>query len=335
MWDCTYSGFKVTDTNRSKLYGVGCRNLQELLSKGCSKLKLDVENVNVYLQDGTVIDNENYFSTIAEQTILILATESEKVVTSADLIYNALKLVNLDVFKAGDAILNFFDEDIKAKVRVLSELAKECDDDLDLTLVSTKKDHPDWFIGVDSNAETKEEFMEKRCQDRIRNFLYKSVSDWRTSEEYKKNDVSRRSLEHIIKKLKQILSKKRFCGTYFVRGQKEALCNARGDFKCSGVWYAVKCTYQGGKGHEINPYRSRDHRIIFSTWNLDHRIERSRTILPTVTKLISVSSDCRINITYLYELLFTTRNLRLVHVVCHDKSSHFSASCDLEEMCLK
>lgn len=41
------------------------------------------------------------------------------------------------------------------------------------------------------------------------------------------------------------------------------------------------------------------------------------------------SKVCRsINIHYFYNLLFTTVNLKLVHIVCHDKAQHDTAKCD-------
>lgn len=44
---------------------------------------------------------------------------------------------------------------------------------------------------------------------------------------------------------------------------------------------------------------------------------------------VMASKVCRsINIQYFYNLLFTTVNLKLVHIVCHDKTQHDSAKCD-------
>lgn len=37
---------------------------------------------------------------------------------------------------------------------------------------------------------------------------------------------------------------------------------------------------------------------------------------------------CSINMNYFYDLLFTTVNLKLVHIVCHDKGQHESAKCN-------
>lgn len=49
------------------------------------------------------------------------------------------------------------------------------------------------------------------------------------------------------------------------------LCDQKGEFKCDGVWNKDHCMYEGQ--HRINPYRSKEEVILFSTWNLDHRFE--------------------------------------------------------------
>lgn len=48
-----------------------------------------------------------------------------------------------------------------------------------------------------------------------------------------------------------------------------ALCDHRGEFRCGGLWSSKDCAY-GGR-HIINPYRSKEELILFSTWNLDHK----------------------------------------------------------------
>lgn len=62
-------------------------------------------------------------------------------------------------------------------------------------------------------------------------------------------------------------------------------------------------------------------------------IERSRSIIPALTEAsvkAAATSDKSliVNTSYFYSLLFTSNNLRLVHVVCHDKSKHDTAICD-------
>lgn len=44
---------------------------------------------------------------------------------------------------------------------------------------------------------------------------------------------------------------------------------------------------------------------------------------------------CPINTEYFYRMLFTTYNLKLVHIVCHNKGQHDSAKCDPEFYLLK
>ena len=39
-------------------------------------------------------------------------------------------------------------------------------------------------------------------------------------------------------------------------------------------------------------------------------------------------NNTQVNTAYFYSLLFTRRNLKLVHIVCHDKQEHLAAKCD-------
>jgi hypothetical protein len=36
----------------------------------------------------------------------------------------------------------------------------------------------------------------------------------------------------------------------------------------------------------------------------------------------------KLNLEYFYDLLFTRKNLKLVHIVCHDKQLHLNKKCD-------
>ena len=40
----------------------------------------------------------------------------------------------------------------------------------------------------------------------------------------------------------------------------------------------------------------------------------------------------KVNLEYFYELLFTRKNLKLVHIVCHDKQEHISKRCDEDKL---
>lgn len=43
----------------------------------------------------------------------------------------------------------------------------------------------------------------------------------------------------------------------------------------------------------------------------------------------------KLNKDYFYDLLFTRKNLKLVHIVCHDKQEHFNKKCDESQIFVK
>lgn len=135
----------------------------------------------------------------------------------------------------------------------------------------------------------------------------------------------RACVRHLFEEFLQLLKQNDHNGHYFVRGDTSALCLSDGQFSCQGTFSKDQCS---GRLHVINPYASREQLVIFSTWNLDHRIERSRSILPTMSKAIQLADGRTVNAEYFYRLLFTTENLKLVHPVCHIKSEHDGYCCD-------
>lgn len=52
------------------------------------------------------------------------------------------------------------------------------------------------------------------------------------------------------------------------------------------------------------------------------RLERSRTLIPQLLEAATKGEIKEDVVTGLYNNLFTAKNLRLVHIVCHDKGSH-------------
>ncbi|KAK2584430.1 hypothetical protein KPH14_006810 [Odynerus spinipes] len=395
-------GYKITDVNRTRKFGVACRSLQELKRKACTKLNItnDLAEVNVFLLDGSLID-EDYFHTLEPQTTLILQKPGEKVLSDADLLYDTLRRVNIEYLTAGDKVSEFLSEKLKNKIAVLNNALNKDDSK---TAFSLKEDHPEWFRGLETNYTTKEAYMHRRCQDRIRGYLYKTIDQIRSSEIYLNDRKARQQLLQTIAFFKMQLKEDHYFGYYFDRSraakdgnetdgidetdsydcydhcpcrlsrlddsthfrlfgreaksdldeldarkitkvsvegdrdddderaecpfriqlrnadERRAICDRKGEFRCEGLWNAAECTY--GARHRINPYRSREELVLFSTWNLDHKIERSRTLVP---RLLDMSLRDNVNekdVYDIYENLFTLKNLRLVHVVCHDKGSH-------------
>ncbi|XP_011643459.1 DNA fragmentation factor subunit beta [Pogonomyrmex barbatus] len=400
-------GYKVTDVSRTRKIGVACRNFQDLKRKACSKLNVsnDPAEVNVFLLDGSLIDEE-YFRTLEPQTTLILQKPGEKVLSDADILYDALRRVNIDFLTAGDRVTQFLTENLKAKVALLNRVLNK---DNSKTALSSRDEHPEWFEDLETNYMTKEAYMHRRCQDRIRTYLYKTIEQIKCSDVFMNDYKARQQLLRTIAFFKIQLKEDHYFGYYFDRSRAEtdskgdndetdsgrcyehcpcnfgrisdetylrqryirlpqssdtdaivdsdtideidarkfleknaktandeipencpyrvksrekqiAICDKNGEFKCEGRWNMDGCSYSDR--HKINPYRSKEELALFSTWNLDHKIERSRTLVP---KLLQISQQDTINeqdIYDCYDNLFTVKNLRLVHIVCHDKGSH-------------
>ncbi|XP_011307821.1 uncharacterized protein Drep4 isoform X1 [Fopius arisanus] len=396
-------GYKVTDVNRRRKFGIASRSLQELKRKACVKFNItnDLSEINMFLLDGSLVD-EGYFYTLEPQTTMIIQKPGERVLSDADLLYETLRRVNIDYLTAGDQATKFLSENLKRKVAVLHSLLNVDDS---RTVCSKREEHPEWFMGLETNITTKESYMHRRCQDRIRGYLYKTIEQIKGSETWSTNRPARLNLHRVIEFFKLQLKEDHYLGYYFdrsrakeesnnvfdkvdgddyicydhcpcrsmllenedsdndksdinihgddeidakkysssnvsptkkarvskkescsyavyPRGRSEqfALCDSKGEFRCEGIWSANGCSY--GDTHRINPYRSREELILFSTWNLDHKIERSRALIPQLLKHCEEDTIPEKIVFELYDNLFTVKNLSLVHIVCHAKGAH-------------
>lgn len=188
---------------------------------------------------------------------------------------------------------------------------------------------------MDTRAKTKEEYMYRRSQDRIRTYYYK------TKDELMKMDLPNEELHELLLELRIKLKRVDHYGCYFDRSkvqvdsEMKCLCDPTGVFICQGRWDKEACLYN--PRHNINPYSSREERIVFQTWNLDHKVERSRTIVPAVaralkewakTKGIKNKDEYKIIYNKVFHQLFTVDNLKLVHIVCHDKTRHVTTDIE-------
>ncbi|XP_011248485.1 DNA fragmentation factor subunit beta isoform X2 [Mus musculus] len=172
--------------------------------------------------------------------------------------------------------------------------------------------------GLESRFRNKSGYLRYSCESRIRGYLrevsaYTSMVDEAAQEEYL------RVLGSMCQKLKSV----QYNGSYFDRGAEASsrLCTPEGWFSCQGPFDLESCLSK----HSINPYGNRESRILFSTWNLDHIIEKKRTVVPTLAEAIQDGRE--VNWEYFYSLLFTAENLKLVHIACHKKTTH-KLECD-------
>ncbi|XP_022916392.1 DNA fragmentation factor subunit beta [Onthophagus taurus] len=313
-------GFKVTDSERRIRVGIAVKTLLELTQKTKEKFKLksDLE-IRFQAPDGTIIESEDYFETLQPQTLLIWVKAGERAQTDAEILYRTIREVNEEYLTAGEKVQEFFTEKMKNKVFKLAELLKEVE--TDKTNESERKLHPEWFQGLDTTAKTKEEYMFRRAQDRVRTYFY------RTKDELIKNPMSQsEKLGFLLKDLQEKLKQVKFFGCYFDRSATKSICDEKGNFFCEGRWDKPCCLYI--PVHSINPYKSPEERIIFQTWNLDHAIERTRSIIPSIKDALVHDDKLNgkkkkiIDVERIFDDLFTRNNLKFVHIVCHDKGAH-------------
>ncbi|XP_036738659.1 DNA fragmentation factor subunit beta isoform X3 [Manis pentadactyla] len=181
-----------------------------------------------------------------------------------------------------------------------------------------------WHGCLESRFRSKSSYLRYSCESRIRSYLrevssYASVVDAEAQEKYL------RVVGAMGRKLRAV----KFNGSYFDRGAQMGirLCTPEGWFSCQGPFDVDDCASR----HSINPYSNREGRVLFSTWNLDHMIEKKRCIVPTLAEAVKEQGGGEVNWEYFYSLLFTSENLKLVHIACHKKTAH-RLSCDPSRM---
>ena len=166
--------------------------------------------------------------------------------------------------------------------------------------------------------------MEDGSRSRVRSYFYdarRTVKSTVTPEEYDQRFAP------IFDAFSKALKDKDYYGGYFGRLASEEirLCDEHGWFNCQGPFDEDTCSSR----HLINPYDNKESRVVFSTWNLDHQIEKSRQVIPKMIEAVkSLPKNCALNWEYFYELLFTLVNLRLVHIACHKKCEHTTKKVD-------
>ncbi|GBP77256.1 DNA fragmentation factor subunit beta [Eumeta japonica] len=270
-------GFKVTDVKREKKIGIAAQNLQELIEKSSKKLEVNASSEwrVCVAEDGTIVDDDEYLSTLPSQTLLVLLNKNENMVTDFDFFYNMVRETKKEYIDTGSAAKEFLTTNIKEKFKVFQKYITAADDAR--TLLSDRSQDPAWFEGLEPSEKTKEQSMGKRIKERMRGYYYKTKSALQSSDIYihSKNGLGKVLIDQFLLDLRYSLENDKYNETYFNRKSDKALrlCLDNGLFKCAGLWNNNDCEYKGD--HSINPYRSREERIIFQTWNLDHKIELS------------------------------------------------------------
>ncbi|XP_035237186.1 DNA fragmentation factor subunit beta isoform X1 [Anguilla anguilla] len=314
---------KLRGLSENKKYGIAARSLKELLKKGCKMLQVPLPGSHICLyEDGTEV-TDDYFKTLAVNAELVLLTKGQNwkgfVCDIGQLLGFSDRHTDILIESAQDLLM---DEHSEKRRRILTDLLHNLKDTSD---VEEREQDEDWFQGIESRFKTKSDYMKFNCENRIRGYM-KDVEGYASSIQSAK---VQREYKEVVDCMAEKLKSAKYNGCYFVRKEKERsrLCTNEGWFSCQGAFDQDKCSSL----HSINPYGNRESRIVFSTWNLDHRIEKRRTIIPALAKALQGHKSNDINWDYFYRLLFTKENLKLVHIVCHKKRAH-DLLCDSRQI---
>uniref|UniRef100_A0A1I8N3U4 CIDE-N domain-containing protein n=1 Tax=Musca domestica TaxID=7370 RepID=A0A1I8N3U4_MUSDO len=378
-------GYKITDNERSRKFGVGANSLEMLKTK--AKLKFPIKDLHIYLaSDGYEVTDEDYFSTLESQTLFIVAGPDAIITTDSDFEFEQLRQRS-PLLKVADIIYDFMEQQPEKFSKLIAEYERKKlphKYDQNKTTLSIKSEHPEWFLGQEEKCYTKEEALQRKAQDRVRCYYYKTKDELTRNRLYQQNQKARQIIDSVLEKFRYLLigcdyfsmifnrkcehkhdiiknklnedkddetdaravvpnkRLKQVIREYTARHEildqwSVSLCTDLGDFYCQGSYSdsANNCALQ----HTINPYASRENLILFQVWNLDHQIELSRTILPAlienVRELISTPKRmCSLHkapvvdvsvLEYFLEI-FSLKNLKLVHIVCHEKSQRQNKS---------
>ncbi|XP_054031799.1 DNA fragmentation factor subunit beta [Dryobates pubescens] len=309
--------FRLRGCGSPQKYGVAAGSLRGLLRKGCRLLQLPLPGSRLCLyEDGTEL-TESYFRTLPPQTELVLLGPGESWRGCASDIERLLAAF----CSRGEAVVAaarrlLADERAPRRQKLLADLIHNLSENI---LAEGREEDKSWFEGVESRFRSKSSYLRYSCQSRIRSYL-KEVSSFLCHVPPAGREAYRRVTELMAERLKAV----KYHGGYFDRSEEEArLCTAEGWFSCQGPFDRPACPSR----HSINPYSNRESRILFSTWNLDHIIEKKRAVVPQLAEAVTTRGGREVNWEYFYQLLFTVENLKLVHIACHKKTNH-NLSCD-------
>ncbi|XP_037002854.2 DNA fragmentation factor subunit beta isoform X1 [Artibeus jamaicensis] len=310
--------FKLRALHSQQKFGVAGKSCQEVLRKGCLHFQLPVPGSRLCLyEDGTEVTG-GYFWSIPDNSELVLLTEGqtwEGYVSDISRFLNVFHKPHVGVIQAARQLLS--DEQAPLRQKLLADLLGTVSENI---VAETRAEDPPWFEGLEPRFRSKSSYLRFSCESRIRGYLREVNAHTPAVGAQAREEFAR-----VVDAMGQKLRAERYNGCYFDRGAKAGsrLCTPEGWFSCQGPFDMASCVSR----HSINPYSNRESRVLFSTWNLDHVIEKKRTVIPTLAGALEDQDGRQLDWEYFYSLLFTSENLKLVHVACHKKTTH-RLSCD-------
>ncbi|XP_029085750.1 DNA fragmentation factor subunit beta isoform X1 [Monodon monoceros] len=305
--------FKLRALHSQKKFGVAGRNCEEVLRKGCLHLQLPVPGSTLCLyEDGTEVTGD-YFWSVPDDSELVLLTAGQTWQGYASDINRFLSVFqepHAELIQAARQLLS--GERAPLRQKLLADLLGTVSENI---AAETRAEDAPWFEGLESRFRNKSGYLRYSCESRIRSYLREVTSGASLVVTEAREEYLR-----VVGAMCQKLQAARYNSSYFDRGAKAGrrLCTPEGWFSCQGPFDVDDCASR----HSINPYSNRESRVLFSTWNLDHVIEKKRTVVPTLAAAIHEAEGREVDWKYFYRLLFTSENLKLVHIACHKKTTH-------------
>ncbi|KAG0716029.1 DNA fragmentation factor subunit beta [Chionoecetes opilio] len=318
--------------------GIVASNYEEFLKKCRKKFELKKHNkILITLDDETEVDEE-YFEYLVDDTKLLISRS--KTIETTDYIHQLASFLHACLDRQPQLhskVMGCLQEPVTSRqaVTLLELIAKATQAS---TPLMSREEDVEWFKGLDTKFKTKEAVMRNSAFTRMYSYLDHAKRELLPDKMLGDSPQSKAILF-----FKEKLVKSKYNASYFDRSalsDEERLCGPEGLFGCEGPFDQHKCSGI----HFINPYASREARIVFSTWNFDHVIEKSRTIIPELKAALSGPRPSSVNLHYFYDLLFlhknsltaaknTNGNLKLVHIACHVKKQH-QCECEPEKIFL-
>ncbi|KAM9109352.1 DNA fragmentation factor subunit beta isoform 1-T2 [Megaptera novaeangliae] len=305
--------FKLRALHSQKKFGVAGRSCEEVLRKACLHLQLPVPGSSLCLyEDGTELTGD-YFWSVPDDSELVLLTAGQTWQGYASDISRFLSVFqepHAELIQAARQLLS--DERAPLRQKLLADLLGTVSENI---AAETRAEDAPWFEGLESRFRNKSGYLRYSCESRIRSYLREVTSGVSLVVTEAREEYLR-----VVGAMCQKLQAARYNSSYFDRGAKASrrLCTPEGWFSCQGPFDVDDCASR----HSINPYSNRESRVLFSTWNLDHVIEKKRTVVPTLAAAIHDAEGREVDWEYFYRLLFTSENLKLVHIACHKKTTH-------------
>ncbi|KAI4536860.1 hypothetical protein MG293_013063 [Ovis ammon polii] len=310
--------FKLRSLHSEKKFGVAGRSCEEVLRKGCQHLQLPIPGSRLCLyEDGTELTGD-YFRSAPDNSELVLLTAGQTwqgFVSDISRFLSVFQEPHAGVIQAARQLLS--DERSPLRQKLLADLLGTVSENI---AAETRAEDPPWFEGLESRFRSKSGYLRYSCESRIRSYLREVTSGASLV-----GAEAREEYLRLVGSMQQKLQAAQYNSSYFDRGAKAGrrLCTPEGWFSCQGPFDVDDCTSR----HSINPYSNRESRVLFSTWNLDHVIEKKRAVVPTLAAAVHDAEGREVDWEYFYRLLFTLENLKLVHIACHKKTSH-KLHCD-------